>query len=60
MALAVSAMGINMALKGVPDSLAILIPFLVLTSLNLIIAVVLLRHIDAEQTSPCIAGPPTR
>ena len=48
MALAVSTMGINMALQGVPDSLAILIPFLVLTALNLIVAVLLLRSIDTR------------
>ncbi len=46
MALAVSAMGVNMALAGVPDSPAILIPFLVLTAVNLVMAVLLLRHID--------------
>ncbi|KPV50240.1 hypothetical protein SE17_28125, partial [Kouleothrix aurantiaca] len=43
MALAVSAMGINMALAGVPDSPAIVAPFLVLTLLNLLAAVALLR-----------------
>jgi hypothetical protein len=48
MALGVSAMGINMALQGVPDSLAILIPFLVLTVLNLIVAVLLLKSIDVR------------
>lgn len=47
MALAVSAMGINMILAGVPDSLAIVVPFLVLTLLNLIMAVLLLRNIDS-------------
>lgn len=45
MALAVSTMGINMALKGVPDSIAILIPFLVLTLLNLVMVVLLLKNI---------------
>jgi hypothetical protein len=45
MALAVSAMAINMALKGVPDSLAIMVPFLVLTALNMVVAVLLLRNI---------------
>jgi hypothetical protein len=49
MALAVSTMGINMALAGVPDSVGILIPFLVLTLLNLAAAVVLLKNIDAAQ-----------
>jgi hypothetical protein len=45
MALAVSTMGINMALQGVPDSPAIVVPFLVLTVLNLISAVLLLKHV---------------
>ena len=47
MALAVSAMGINMILAGVPDSLAVVIPFLILTVLNLVMAVLLLRSVDA-------------
>jgi hypothetical protein len=46
MALAVSAMGINMILAGVPDSLAIVIPFVILSLLNLIMAVLLLRNVD--------------
>jgi hypothetical protein len=45
MALAVSTMAVNMALKGVPDSMAIMVPFLVLTALNVIVAVLLLRNI---------------
>jgi hypothetical protein len=49
MALGVSAMAINMALKGVPDSLGIMIPFLVLTFLNLVVAGVLLRDIDRKE-----------
>ncbi len=60
MALAVSTMGINMALKGVPDSLGILIPFLVLTLLNLIVAVLLLRNIDGRQVVPLRASQTTR
>lgn len=51
MALAVSAMGINMALRGVPDSLAILVPFLVLTLLNMAVAVILLRAIDRPRVT---------
>lgn len=47
MALAVSTMGINMALAGVPDSPAIVVPFLVLTLINLVMAVLLLRNVDA-------------
>lgn len=45
MALGVSAMAINMALQGVPDSIAIMVPFLVLTALNMVVAIVLLRNI---------------
>lgn len=52
MALAVSAMGINMALQGVPDSVGILIPFLVLTAMTLVAAVVLLRSVDARAPAP--------
>jgi len=48
MALAVSTMAINMALKGVPDSLGIMIPFLVLTALNLVMAVLLMKNINTE------------
>jgi hypothetical protein len=51
MVLAVSTMAINMALKGVPDSLAIMIPFLILTALNLAAAVFLLRNIREEIAS---------
>jgi hypothetical protein len=51
MALAVSAMGINMALKGVPDSLGILIPFLILTLLNLVTAILLITNIDVKPAS---------
>lgn len=47
MALAVSTMGVNMFLAGVPDSPAIVIPFLILTLLNLAMAVLLLKNIDA-------------
>jgi hypothetical protein len=49
MALAVSAMGINMILAGVPDSPAIVIPFLFLTLLNLVMAVLLLKNVDVRQ-----------
>ena len=48
MALAVSTMAINMALKGVPDSVAIMIPFLVLTALNMAVAVLLLKNIKEK------------
>jgi len=49
MGLAVSAMGLNMARVGVPDSLAIVGPFLLITALNLAAAAALLRSIDAGQ-----------
>jgi hypothetical protein len=51
MGLGVSAMGINMALRGVPDSLMILIPFLVITILNLVMAVMLLRNVSEVAAS---------
>lgn len=43
--LGVSAMAINMARVGVPDSLGIMIPFLVITILNLILATILLKNV---------------
>lgn len=52
MALGVSAMGINMALQGVPDSLGILIPFLVLTALNVVTAILLLKNVGTEPAAP--------
>jgi hypothetical protein len=51
MALAVSTMAINMALKGVPDSTAIMVPFLVLTVLNLVVAILLLANIQQTPRS---------
>lgn len=48
MALAVSAMGINMALQGVLDSPVLLAIFLVLTLLNLVMAVLLLKNVDTH------------
>lgn len=53
MALAVSTMAINMSLQGVPDSLAIMIPFLILTVLTVAAGGVLLRNINS-------AGPPEK
>ncbi|MGD8402407.1 MAG: hypothetical protein PVJ21_02020 [Anaerolineales bacterium] len=52
MGIAVSTMGINMALQGVPDSLGILIPFMVITLLNLVMAVILLRNVKQRQSIP--------
>jgi hypothetical protein len=51
MALAVSTMGVNMALQGVPDSYVILIMFLFLTAINLIAAVLLLMNVEQEKLS---------
>lgn len=48
MGLGVSAMGINMTLRGVPDTLGVLIPFLTVTALNLVTAVILLRNINEK------------
>jgi hypothetical protein len=48
MGIAVSTMGINMSLRGVPDSLGILVPFLVITLLNLVTAIVLLKNVKEE------------
>lgn len=45
MGLGVSAMGINMALKGVPDSLGILIPFLLITAATLTMTFILLKNV---------------
>jgi hypothetical protein len=49
MGLAVSTMAITMALVGVPESLAIMIPFLLITLINLVMAVLLLKNIDVRQ-----------
>jgi hypothetical protein len=45
MGLAVSTMSIVMALRGVPENLEIMIPFLTITLLNLVVAVVLMRNV---------------
>jgi len=51
--LAVSMMSINMRFAGVPDSLAIMVPFLVITIANLFAAVVLLRSVtEPDGKSP--------
>lgn len=46
--LAVSTMSVNMALQGVPDSLGIIVPFLVLTALNVVTAFLLLRSVGPQ------------
>lgn len=48
MALAVTTMAINMAVQGVPASLGIMIPFLVLTVFNMLAGVFLLRNVREE------------
>lgn len=50
--LAVSAMAINMAVVGVPDSLGIMVPFLVITIVNMVVAVLLLRNVTTQQSAP--------
>ncbi|NMB55029.1 MAG: hypothetical protein GYA15_10055 [Leptolinea sp.] len=48
MGLAVSTMGINMTLRGVSESLVLLVPFLMITAANLTLAVILLSSIDKK------------
>jgi hypothetical protein len=48
MGTAVSVMGVNMALNGVPDSPAIVGIFLALTVINFVLAVLLLRSVDTQ------------
>ncbi|NLG98194.1 MAG: hypothetical protein GX491_12605 [Chloroflexi bacterium] len=55
MGMAVSAMGINMALNGVPDSPAIIIIFLLLTLANLVMAVLLLRSVQTPERQAAAA-----
>jgi hypothetical protein len=43
--LAVSTMAINMARQGVPDSLGIMIPFLVITTATVVMTVIMLKNI---------------
>jgi biotin transporter BioY len=50
--LAISVMSINMALRGVAESLVIVIPFLIITLMNLIMAVLLLKNVVAREESP--------
>jgi hypothetical protein len=48
MGLGVSAMGINQSLAGTPESMAIVVPFLVITLVNLVIAVLLLKNVQEK------------
>jgi hypothetical protein len=43
--LAVSTMAINMARQGVPDSLGIMIPFLIITTATVVMTVIMLKNI---------------
>jgi hypothetical protein len=49
MGLAVSTMSVNMALRGVAESLGIMVPFLAITLVNVVLAVLLLRNVDAKE-----------
>jgi hypothetical protein len=51
MGLAVSSMAINMALRGVPEELTVMVPFLAITVLNVIMAVVLLANVEPANTA---------
>lgn len=46
--LGVSAMAINMARVGVPESPGIMIPFLLMTSLNIVMAIILLKNVKTN------------
>lgn len=51
MGLAVSTMAVNMTLNGVPDSLGIMVPFGIITLLNLLVAGVLLKNVQPNASS---------
>jgi hypothetical protein len=53
--LGISVMSINMALRGVAESLTIVISFLIITLMNLIMAVLLLKNVVAWEESPLSA-----
>jgi hypothetical protein len=50
LSLAVSAMAINMARRGVPESLGIVIPFFSFAILNVFFAITLLRHVKPMES----------
>jgi len=54
--LGVSAMAINMSLRGVPDSLGIMLPFLVITLLNILMAVLLLKNVSEKRRHLSLDG----
>lgn len=47
--LAVSAMAVNMGRSGVPESPAVMVPFLFLTAASIVVAVMLLRYVEPRQ-----------
>jgi len=49
--LGVSAMAVNMARAGVPDSLGVMIPFLAITLLNLVMVALMLRSVESRAIS---------
>jgi hypothetical protein len=49
MGLGVSAMGINQALAGAPESIGIGVPFLVITLANLVVAVLLIKNVNEHR-----------
>ena len=53
MGLAVSTMSVNMALRGVPENLGIMVPFLIITVLNLLMGGLLLKNVKAS-TEPAL------
>lgn len=52
MGLAVSTMSINMTMRGVGDGFGIMIPFVTITLVNLLMAVLLLKNIHARKGLP--------
>jgi hypothetical protein len=54
MGVAVSSMGINEALNGVPDSMVIVGIFIGLTLVNIVLAVFLLRSIHGERKAEAV------
>lgn len=50
--LAVSTMAINTALNGVAESLGIMIPFLIITLMTLLMAVLLLKNVQVRGETP--------
>ncbi len=52
MGLAVSTMSVVMALRGVAESMGIMVPFLTITLLNLVMAVILLKNVSRRAKRP--------